>query len=48
MTRARLRTAALGGWLLLGAVGCQTRTGDEMEWGPISMLPWQSAARSRA
>ncbi|MFI5077075.1 MAG: hypothetical protein ACHQRO_07020, partial [Vicinamibacteria bacterium] len=32
--------AALGGWLLLGAVGCQTRTGDEMEWGPISTPPW--------
>ena len=40
MTRALLRTAALGGWLLLGAVGCQTRTGDEMEWGPISTPPW--------
>ena len=40
MTRARLRTAALGGWLLLGAIGCQTRTGDEMEWGPISTPPW--------
>ena len=40
MTQARLRTAALGGWLLLGAVGCQTRTGDEMEWGPISTPPW--------
>ena len=40
MTRARLRTAALGGWLLLGAIGCQTRTGDEMDWGPISTPPW--------
>ncbi|MFI5078376.1 MAG: hypothetical protein ACHQRO_13590, partial [Vicinamibacteria bacterium] len=40
MTRARLRTAALSGWLLLGAIGCQTRTGDVMDWGPISTPPW--------
>lgn len=40
MTRARLRTAAVAGWLLLGALGCQTRTGDEMEWGPVSTPPW--------
>ena len=40
MTRTRFRASALGAWLLLGAIGCQTRTGDEMEWGPISTPPW--------
>jgi hypothetical protein len=40
VTRAPLRAAALGTWLLLGAIGCQTRTGDEMEWGPVSTPPW--------
>jgi len=40
VTHASLRAAAVTGWLLLGAVGCQTRTGEEMEWGPISTPPW--------
>jgi len=40
MTRARLRAAAVAGWLVLGAIGCQTRTGDEMAYGPVSTPPW--------
>ena len=31
MSRRRFHVAAVVGWLLLGAVGCQTRTGDEMD-----------------
>jgi hypothetical protein len=35
-----LRAAVLAAFVGACAVGCETRTGDEMEWGPISTPPW--------
>lgn len=36
----RLRGLALGAFLAAGAVGCQTATGDERVYGPVSTPPW--------
>jgi hypothetical protein len=40
MNRRHARVAVLGGWLLAGAIGCQTQTGDELPTGPIGLPPW--------
>lgn len=41
MTAARrFRAAALSAFVALCAIGCETRTGDEVEYGPISNPPW--------
>lgn len=37
---APLRAAALGAFVALCAVGCETRTGDEVSYGPPSTPPW--------
>jgi transcription elongation factor len=37
---ARVRAVALAGFVATCAVGCQTRTGDEVSYGPIVSPPW--------
>jgi hypothetical protein len=39
-TPRRFRAAALAGFVAVCAIGCETRTGDEVEHGPISNPPW--------
>lgn len=36
----RLRVAALSAFVAAGAIGCETRTGDEVAYGPVSSPPW--------
>ena len=37
----RARTSAVVVVLAAGAIGCETRTGDEMTYGPASSPPWK-------
>jgi transcription elongation factor len=37
---SRIRAAALSAFVAACAVGCETRTGDETVYGPVSSPPW--------
>ncbi len=40
MIAMRLRAAALSAFVATCALGCETRTGDETDYGPVSTPPW--------
>ncbi len=40
MNARRLRAAALSMFVAACAVGCETRTGDEVAFGPVASPPW--------
>jgi hypothetical protein len=40
---SRVRAVALSAFVAACAVGCETRTGDEVAYGPVSSPPWTVA-----